>query len=119
MKNFFFLISLSLLFSYASPLEASFPFTNQAPWKPKYQKKQVERKKIGSSANAILSYVANHVWLSNGHYFSLGPEGKKRSQKWKSGDPLSLQYKGKRIYSFYNLRTKDIVYALWKGQPKR
>ena len=76
---------------------------------------QHTRKYVGVNVNAVVLRAAGQVWLNNGSTYMPDLHGQMKIKRWKSGDPLAISYQGKNLYSMYNVRTKEVVYAVGEG----
>lgn len=117
MKNIttFLIIFLGLLFINPISVEAGPLFNKRLP-NNKSTLLQKRKAKIGTKANAMIAKISRYISLTNGGLYTLLSREENRTKRWKSGDPISLLYKGKSIYSAYNLRTKDLVHILKFGK---
>lgn len=76
---------------------------------------QHTKKYTGVSVNAVVLRASGAVWLNNGSTYMPDLHGQMKIKRWKSGDPLAVSYQGRNLYSMYNVRTKEVVYAVGEG----
>jgi hypothetical protein len=80
-----------------------------------YQGGAHRSKNVGVSINAVVLRARGQIWLNNGSIYLPDLHGQMKIKRWKSGDPLAVSYQGRNLFSMYNVRTKEVVYAVGEG----
>ncbi|MFT4552293.1 MAG: hypothetical protein ACI9S8_000918 [Chlamydiales bacterium] len=76
---------------------------------------QHTKKYTGVGVNAVVLRAQGQIWLNNGSTYMPDLHGQMKIKRWKSGDPLAISYQGRNLYSMYNVRTREVVYAVGEG----